>query len=958
MTTPAGRSRGVVVATYRLQIRREFGLVAASDLVPYLAELGISHLYSSPLLQARPGSTHGYDVVDPARLNRDLGTEADRITLMDALRARGLGLVLDVVPNHMAIGPDNPAWEDVLAHGRASLAAPWFDVEWDAPGRWPDGGILLPVLGDQRHRCLARGELRLIAADTGVRVTYGTQSFPIEPGSIAGVLDAIAESGVPAIATLRRRFAELPLWTTRDPDRASRRRSEAAAALAEFAHLRATDPDARRAIDTAIAAFNGPGGRLRLAALLERQPYRLVHWRRAARDLNYRRFFEVTDLIGVRVEDPAVFAAIHATTLSWVREGGVDALRIDHVDGLLDPLGYLRMLAAQVAQSGAATTPALYVEKILAHDERLPREWPVAGTTGYDFLADVDALFIDPEGLATIETAYRRRIADRPLDFATVAAEAKRRVLQSALGAECRRLARELARIVRRRNDDSVVDPAALRLAIVEVLSALPVYRSYVDQRYPEIAPADRGVLERGVGAARDRGRASSAALDTLVSVLLPPIDGPLAGDSAAARRFVQRFQQVSGPAMAKGVEDTAFYAWAPLASRNEVGVSPERPLAGAVAAFHAANVERAIRHPTGLLCTTTHDTKRSADVRARLHVLSELPEVWLDTVARWRRANAPHRTRQGRRWSPDPATEYAFYQALLGIWPLSGGCGFIAPAQVARVRGRLQAYMRKAIREAKVRTSWTEPDTAFEAAVERFVDGALADPAFLGDVATLAARIIRAGLWTALARTLFHLTAPGVPDIYQGDETWRFSLVDPDSRRPVDFARRARALAEVAALDAAPPGRRLAGIRALLDAPEDGRIKLHVIRTALAARHRAPALFAGGDYRPLRVTGQRAEHVVAFARIAPGGDTGADRAAMVIAPRLVATLSGTPTRAPLGAEVWADTRVEWPFEPPRGVELLTGMAVAAARDDDGAVVLPVAEAFAHCPAALILVPP
>lgn len=949
-------SAGRFVATYRLQMRPDFGLTSASEVVPYLADLGISHLYSSPLLQARPGSTHGYDVVDPARLNRELGADADRVGLMTALRASGLGLMLDVVPNHMATGADNPAWEDVLAHGPASLAAPWFDVEWDAPGRWPDGGILLPVLEDQRHRCLARGELRLAASDAGVRVCYGTQTFPIEPGSIAAVLDLVPDPVPPALATLRRRFAELPRWTTRDSERASRRRSEAAAALAELAHLHATDPDARAAVEAALAAFDGPSGRLRLAALLERQPYRLVHWRRAARDLNYRRFFEITDLIGVRVEDPAVFAAIHATTLSWVREGGIDALRIDHIDGLLDPLGYLRMLAMQVAQNTAATPPAVYVEKILAHDERLPREWPVAGTTGYDFLASVDALFIDPAGLEQIETAYQRRIADRPLDFATVAAETKRRVLQGALDAECRRLARELARIARRRDAGGVPEVSALRLAIVEVLSALPVYRSYVDQRYPEIAPVDRAVLERGVGRARERGRASGAALDTLANVLLPPVDGTLAGDSAAARRFVQRFQQVSAPAMAKGVEDTAFYVWAPLASRNEVGASPEVPLPDAIPAFHTANISRAARHPNGLLCTTTHDTKRSADLRARLHVLSELPEVWLDAVARWHRANAPHRTRRGRRWSPDPATEYAFYQALLGLWPLPHGCGLLGPPRIDGVRGRVQAYMRKATREAKIHTSWTEPDSTFEAAVERFVDRSLADPGFLQEVDMLAARIARPGLWTSLARTLLHLTAPGVPDIYQGDDMWRFSLVDPDNRRPVDFERRVRALAEVTALDAMPPAERSAGIRALVDAPEDGRIKLHLIRTALIARRRAPDLFAGGEYRPLRVTGSRAAHVVAFARIAAAGDTGKDRAAVVVAPRLLATLPGAPAQAPLGDEVWGDTRVEWPAVT-GGTDRLTGVAMTPGPGAAGGLMLPVAAAFAHFPAALIVVP-
>ncbi len=870
-----------ILATYRLQLHAEFSLARARELVPYFERLGITHLHCSPVLQARRGSTHGYDVVDPTRLDPGLGTEADLAALVGDLRARGMGLVLDVVPNHMAASDENPAWEDVLARGRASPYARWFDIEWLPLERGARSRIVLPVLGDARARVLERDEIGLAAAGDTVRLRYWEHSFPLHPATVPMVL----EHGVEAFG-------------------------------------------------------RGPEGRARIRRLLDAQVYRLVHWRRAARELNYRRFFDVNELVALRVEDPDVFAQTHALLLDWCRRGWVDGFRVDHLDGLLDPGGYLERLAAAFPQAGDAGPPAIFVEKILAPGERLRDAWPAAGTTGYDGLNEAEALFVHPAGWDALEREYRRVIR-QPLDFAAIARAAKRYALETGLSAGVRRLAQQLRRLAGRRQPPLAVSVDALVAALVDTIAALPVYRTYVDERHPVPVGADRALLDAALAAARDQGRAGPAALELLAEVLLAA-DGASGGEDARPRlRLIQRFQQLSGPAMAKGVEDTAFYSYAPLLSRNEVGGGPAPPLEEAVARFHEGNLHRAKHWPRTLLAATTHDTKRSADARARLDVLSELSAAWEERFYRWRRWNRKHQRLVHGRQAPDANMVYHLYQALVAIWPLvepDADC-------LASLRDRLGAYAVKAAREAKTRTSWTDPDEGFETALRAYVEALLtpaAAPEFLEDFAPFAARIGRLGLWNAFAKTLLQLTVPGVPDVYQGDELWNFALVDPDNRRPVDFALRRRLLEGLPREDQPADGL----VDELVARADDGRLKLYLTARALAARKRYRELFLRGAYVPLAVEGALGRHLVAFAR-----HSGATWA-IVLAPRLLASLLADSGSWRDPGAPWADTAVRlfsgWPT---RWRCVLTGAAVDA--QEDGR--LPVAEVLRHLPGALLI---
>jgi (1->4)-alpha-D-glucan 1-alpha-D-glucosylmutase len=888
-------------ATYRLQLTREFPLAAATGVAAYLARLGVSHLYSSPILAARAGSTHGYDVVDPTRLNPALGTQQDLVALRRALGARDLRIVLDIVPNHQAATTENPAWDDVLTHGRASRFAAWFDVDWEGPASSP-GVVLLPVLADPRSRCLARGDIRL-ACDAGrLRIRYGDASFPVEPRSLVQILGAAPERFHDLIARARK----LPGWRTTDPGLAARRvvaGDQIAATILERHHASA---EFRTALDDAIRRFQGQEGRERLEALLEAQPYRLVHWRRAGHDLNYRRFFEINDLIGIRVEDPAVFTATHARVLDWIADGTIAGLRVDHIDGLLDPGAYLDALAAATAAPSrdAARGGPILVEKILGEGEELRWDWPVAGTTGYEFLNALEAVFVDPAGVRAITDWYRGAILRRHADYRDLLLAAKRRVLHTSLWPDVRRLGRLLALAASEHRTSSRM----LREAIIEVIAHLTVYRTYRSARAREPGAEDRTRIERAVSAARKDGRAAPDAVAALAGALL----GDLRDDAGHRLRLVQRFQQLSGPAMAKGGEDTTLYVWVPLLSLNDVGSEPDAPLDDAITRLHRLNAARTARWPGALSATTTHDTKRSADVRARLDVLSEIPHEWMQIVQEWQRATCRYHTRVRGRWSPDSNLAYLLFQTLVSVWPL----GEVPPDGRETLRTRVVAYAVKAAREAKVHTGWVDPDEAWEAGVTRFVNALFDDPGMLAHITAVAARVSRPGLWNALARTLVHCTAPGVPDVYQGDELWNFSLVDPDNRRPVDFTERERLLDDLEARDVD----RAALAAELAARPEDPRSKLHVIRVALAARRRHPDVFAGG-YQPLSAVGSHGDHVVAFAR------GSSESLAVTVVPRL--TLGITPGGdAPVGP-VWKDTALELPPVRGRFVDAITGVAVA-----------------------------
>jgi (1->4)-alpha-D-glucan 1-alpha-D-glucosylmutase len=782
----------VVTATYRLQLRREFPLTSARALVPYFERLGVSHLYLSPVLAASAGSAHGYDVIDPTRLNPELGSEDDLRALAADLHALGMGIILDIVPNHMAASQENPYWDNVLERGQESRYAEWFDIDWDAPRARKR--VVLPVLGDEIDKVLERGELKLRVRDSGSRIAYFDKTFPLDPATLP-------------------KEVQLAQW----------------------------DPAGRAAAEEWAS---GTAGRERLRDLLEAQNYRLTLWRRV-NEINYRRFFDINDLVAVRVESESVFDATHRLVLDWIRDGVLDGLRIDHVDGLRDPAAYLTRLRERVDALRHTNAPAripIVVEKILSGDERLPAAWPVDGTTGYDFMTDVEDLFLDDKGYGALEAAYRALRHNPELQFRAIAREGKRRALEGPLAADVARAAR-LARAWRK----TELSMQEIADAIVEFIVQLEVYRTYVSM--PGVVDdSDRELIRRAISDATSSD-ANSSALQLLEAAFLSP---PTPGDILRAE-LVARLQQTSGPATAKGVEDTALYVYVPLASRNEVGGEPDRPIAPAHARMHERNAQRARDWPRTLVAADTHDTKRSADLRARLDVLTTIPSEWARHITRWRRLNKRHRRVVRGKLTPDTNSEYLYYQTLFGMWP--------APRPERRAddlpsrdwvdssRDRLVEYMRKAAREAKTRTSWTETDPQYEKALLDFVSKTLApgdDAQFLPDLARLTALTANAGLQSALARVLLQFTAPGIPDIYQGSELWSFTLVDPDNRRPVDFERRNRLVAEIAA------GDETFDVRRYQTHLHDNRAKLALIARLLRVRRDHPSLFLEGDYTPL----------------------------------------------------------------------------------------------------------
>lgn len=947
-----------VLSTYRLQMHGDFPIARARELVDYLDALGVTHIHSSPLLAARKGSAHGYDVTDPSQLNPAVGTEDELRRCAEALAERGMGIVLDIVPNHMAAVRENWRWEDVLRHGPASPYARWFDIEWRAAQRDQRNRVLLPVLGDLRVRAVERDEITLVIEDGEIRVRYFERTFPVDPATLAPVLQmAVGALEQPAgrdhdtaraLAGIIRAVRKLPSRMRSAPPLLEQRRIGANDAAARVASLWRDSAEAGNALEQGVANFSeGADGRRRIRRLLDAQAYRLVFWRRAAREINYRRFFDVNELVALHMEDPEVFAESHALVLNWLKSGWIDGFRIDHPDGLLDPLGYLRRLGE--AASTAGTTPPIYVEKILSHGERLRSEWPVSGTTGYDFMNQAEAAFIDPEGYARIERNYQR-ILRRPVEFAGVARLAKRRVLESSFSAGVRGLAERLAKLA----ESGQVPPRlhALMRAIVETIVYLPVYRTYVTSHEPIAEGKDRELLAGAIRDSRKHGRADPAALDVLEEALLARQGSMRGAEREGMRlRFVQRFQQLSGPATAKGIEDTAFYDYVPLLSRNEVGGEPDAPLPDALKTLHTGNAERGRHWPGTMLGVTTHDTKRTADVRSRLDVLSEIPDRWEESIVRWRKLNRRHhRMIDDRRW-PDGNMIYLVYQTIIGIWPVGDG-GRDAPpddACLEELCERVEAYALKAAREAKSHTSWTEPDEAYEAALGAYVRGIMSRETaglFLDELHAFACDIAPYGMWNALARTLIHLTAPGIPDIYQGDELWNQALVDPDNRRPVDYSRRRSLLEQVTSGFDAPAEGRAEYLRELVERPGDGKIKLHLTRRALQARRERPELFLSGSYERLVVEGPAASHVIAFVRQHEG------TAAAVIVPRLLMSLLRASDGLPTDRALWAGTTVHFPSLPGGSAMrcALSGRA-AAARES----AIDVADAFAGLPVALLV---
>ena len=830
-----------LLATYRLQLRVDRDLLAAVDDLDHLVDLGVSHVYLAPILQAATASTHGYDVVDTGRVDPALGGDVAFAAFVAAAKARGLGVVVDIVPNHMAADPDhNPWWRDVLRHGRSSRYAGHFDISWDPPDRKLRNQVLVPVLGDHYGRILDQGELVVERQPTELAVRYHDRTFPLALTSSAGLLrGAAAAAPSPALELVLGSLDHL-VPTLEAPDGAPDRAIiEAASSVVAECLL---DPAVASAVDAAIDEVNAEPERLH--EILEAQHYRLARWQTGTDELGYRRFFDVTELVAVRVDQPEVFADTHERIASWIADDLVDGLRVDHPDGLADPAQYFRDLRELVGDRW------IVAEKILEHGEELA-PWPVDGTTGYELAATVTRAFIDPDGYEELADRITAR-TDVARDFGEVVRRAKAEVLEQGLAAELRRLTDLLVAVCEAHPTFRDFTRRELRESLVADLACLGVYRTYItpDGHRDD---HDRTWLDRMVAEAKAWRPEIDPDLHTLIRASLLG-DAPF--DGAPSASFRQRFQQLAGAAMAKGKEDTALYRSLVVAAVNEVGADPGRPWAG-IAELHAELGDVARRHPATMLTTSTHDTKRSEDVRARLAVLSEIPDAYLAALDRFATA-----LERGPEPGLDPLGMITCFQALVGAHPL--------PA------GRLEVYAEKALREAGVATSWLAPDAAYEQTLHDAVRFVTTDEDALGVVADLVEEILVDGRVNALAQRLVLLTAPGIPDVYQGTELWDLSLVDPDNRRPVDLRLRNRLLRDGSWSDPESP---VPGWASLRDPDDPGLAKLALTARALSVRRCCPSSFEpGATYHPILAEGDAADHVIAFGR----GDDVA-----VVVPRL-----------------------------------------------------------------------
>jgi (1->4)-alpha-D-glucan 1-alpha-D-glucosylmutase len=815
------------VATYRLQLRSGFGFDQAAEVVAYLRDLGISHLYLSPYLQAAAGSTHGYDVVNPRQVDRELGGSGAHERMCQTILNAGLGQVADLVPNHMAIvGGDNPWWWDVLENGPASRYARYFDVDWESSDeRWMNK-VLLPVLGNHFGRILEDGQFQLSYSEGLFVIHYQDQTFPVDPGTLSPLLESAAAScGSETLAFLGQGYARLPRTSVTNRQSVERRHRDKGVLANLLARLCLENPEVAAAVDAQVTCINHDPDAME--SLLIQQNYRLAFWRMGSRALGYRRFFDVTELAGLKVEDPDVFQDVHVLPVSWVEQGWVHGLRIDHPDGLRDPSEYFHRLRE------ACPDAWILAEKILETGEKLPRDWPIDGTTGYDFLNLAGGLFVNPENEKKMTQIYETFIG-KTVTIVDLMNECKRLVLTELLVSELNRLTslfESICEAHRRHRDYTRYE---LLEALRETAVAFPVYRSYVTFPTGTISRQDENYIAQAVEKAMiQRPDVDPDLFRFLNELLMLRIPGSLERELAA------RFQQLTGPAMAKGVEDTVFYRYNRLVALNEVGGDPSR-FGVYPREFHEACTHTLSTHPLTLLASTTHDTKRSEDVRARLAVLSEMPARWEETVTGWAQHNERYRSAK----VPDRNTEYLFYQTVVGAWPID--------------EERITAYMVKAVRESKLHTSWTEQNQNYENALISFIKATLNDETFRAELTDFVSDLLLPGRINSLSQTLLKLTAPGVPDIYQGTELWDLSLVDPDNRRPVDFDLRRTQLEEVSHLSPEE-------IMARMD---EGLPKLWVIRQALHLRHRRPDLFSPlSHYRPIYAQGIRAHHAVAFLR-------------------------------------------------------------------------------------------
>jgi (1->4)-alpha-D-glucan 1-alpha-D-glucosylmutase len=949
-------------ATYRIQFNRDFTFRDAARLVPYLDALGISDLYASPYLQARPGSTHGYDVFNHNVLNPEVGSEEEYRTLASVAREHDMGHLLDIVPNHMGIsGNGNEWWNDVLENGPSSPFAPYFDIDWYPLSPALSGKVLLPVLGDQFGEVLERGELKLAHEDGRFWIEYYENRFPTAPRSITGVLSEALEhlrkkhardfEALTELESIMTALRHLPPRDRTDPESVAERQRERLVSRRRLATLYESSTAARQAIDQAVERINGTVGEPHsfdlLHELLDGQAYRLAFWRVAAEEINYRRFFDINDLAGVRVEQPQVFEATHRLILKLVAEGIVTGLRVDHPDGLFNPQKYLRDLQDAASEEVGGEPQYVLVEKILTGDEPLPDDWPVAGTVGYDFMNRIGGLFVDRAAEAALDQAYARFVGRVP-EFGELAYTRKKLVLRNALASELTVLAYLLDRLSEQNRRVRDFTLGNLTHALRETIACFPVYRTYIDAHTGRIGEQDRAHVEQAIRLAKRTNPATNVQVFDFVRdlLLLRWPEGLDEETRAEHARFVMKFQQLTGPVMAKGVEDTSFYIYNRLVSLNEVGGEPDH-FGFEPQAFHRWMQERQRRWPHAMNSSSTHDTKRSEDVRARIHLLSELADEWQEHALRWAELNRAHRTDGEFGPIPEPNDEYLLYQSLVGVWPIEQE---LAPDEHEALVTRVQQYMEKATREAKLRTSWINPNEEYDEELKRFVGAVLdrdANAEFFRSFLPFQRKAARLGMINSLAQTLLKLTCPGVPDIYQGQELWDFSLVDPDNRRPVDYAARKRLLERHQATLQREDRRKEA--RDWIESWQDGRVKLFL--TYLTLRHRAehPELYAEGEYLPLAASGPKAEHVFAFAR------RHGSHLSVTVVPRLVARLYGPTGFVAGGGDPWGDTYLEVPAEWARDArDVLTGALVEDWPIAGSSTRLPLATLLRDLPVALL----
>jgi len=943
----------VPLATYRLQFNKDFGFRDAIGILDYLRDLGISHIYAAPILTSRSGSGHGYDVTDPTKIDAEIGGEEGFAEFRAAVEERGMGLVLDIVPNHMAASSENRWWMDVLEYGPDSPYAFYFDIDWRPPQRDLENKLLLPFLGSRFAEELEQGKFRIQYENGSFVLKYGEQAFPVAPASYAEIL---RYSETQSTVTPEVNSAAVQEWkgviAVADSIAADHNLGTQAAAerRSKFEHMRerlrqllVSSSEIASLLESTLTALNGTTGAPRSYTELERvlseQHYRLAFWQTTSETINYRRFFSITDLVGVRVEDPTVFDSTHDAAIRLGFKPCTTGFRIDHIDGLRDPGGYLKRLHDRLAaQANADAEPYILVEKILEPGEQLPENWPVAGTTGYDYLNAANRLLVDENHSAEIRDVYFRWIGNQTT-FEDTLYEKKKLVMRTMLGVEARSLGRLLAGLARDDRYAREIDPIELTEALVEVTACLPVYRTYIQTL--DVPEGAHKVISDAVRAARKRrSNLPPACLDFLCDVLLLASPDHVRPEQREARlAFVTRWQQFTGPVIAKGLEDTALYTYFPLASSNEVGGDPRvvntNPLA-----FHQFIAERQTHWRHTMNATTTHDTKRSEDVRARIAVLSEIPQEWERALNEWSRLNEKHRKQSNGAAVPDHNEEYFLYQTLIGTWPL-------CDADWEHFVPRLQDYVVKATREAAVHTRWTRPNQAHEFALRDFVAAVVdrkKNSEFCARFEQFQERTALYGMLNGLGQVVLKVAAPGVPDCYQGSDLWDFRLVDPDNRGPIDFSARSSVLS---GLRASTNRESPQYFKDLLRNWRDGRVKLELLARTLCTRRKNPGLFLDGSYVPVEVNGPHPQRIVGFSR------NKGDDWAIALVPRCLAGLQA-PVIESEHQRFWAETSIRLPADAPKKwINVLAGnnSSVISARDQQ----LSAADAFAEFPVALLL---